>query len=903
MVASRALLSTLLIAFALPLHAEPPRNLVRNPGFEVGEGLPLEWDVHEDVEENSPGWVKRDTQVFHGGAASLHLHLPNGEPDVQAVVQAWDVNGPLAALRGTSLFFSAWVKAENVAVCQVWIEFLDAKGWQISIHNLSPTQPVWGTADWSEFGRALTVPEETARMGIGISLYHAGDVWVDDVALMSGMPEADVAAAIARTTPTAPTATLALLTEVQGSCWATASQDTADGGATLRVSVPFPFEGQAPLALRVGTIPDGRVHALRIARAAHEDTLEADLKALRAGETVRLFWQAVVLTTDRLLDPRALVAARISAPESVPEDVRPWLGPEPGIELDAPIVQGMAERLKSYQGFFLDFLQGMNAAVQDRLIYREGGVQSADLCLSKKRAGAVGYANSVAAVARAGNVPARLLACVPWEYESGEQFLVEMYGGPGTGWVRCDPLAGAVPWGDARQVVLRVVLPGDARWPDHTPVAVRGRGPVRVGLIQGALKQAAALRSDPLVREALPFPTAGALLQKARSAWEAAAARPLGAESRFLIAADLPLDFAGSGPPLAQADAIVQAAWKRHANLLDSLQMGWGQSLVRNPGFEEENRGRPSGWHLPPGRRTESEIAVAGGAALRGERALHATLKENRNRYEVVSQRVSRFPVGLPLVLSVYVRGNCPGGVVLRTTYQDEGRNPLGKPIEARAKPEGGDTWHRLSLDLEAPRAAATIQLDLDTEGPGELWVDEFDLRAGGGFPAWPGEELLANPGFEESGDEGMPAAWRGERPPRSGEEIDLAQEVSGREDKWAGYLSSTREDAVLGLSQLVRHVPASGRVRLRGWVRTDRLNGTASLQMVFRMTPFEEGADSPDRVSTESSQPVGSTTKWTELTLEADVPPGTLSILVRAAANGSGRVWFDDLSLQAVAK
>ncbi len=894
--------SALLLAAAI--HADPPRNWVRNPGFEVGNGLPAEWDVHEDVDEHSLGSVKRDTGTFHAGAASLRLNLPGGEPDVQAAVQSWKLAGNLEKLRGTPLFFTAWVKTRDAAFCHVWLEFLDDKDFQISIHNLSPTRPLGGTQDWSELGRVLTVPENTHTMGLGITLYNAGDVWVDDVGLIANLPEADTAAAIARTTPPAPDRTLVLLTEVQGSCWATANAATADGEAKTLLSVPFPFEGQAPLALRVGTIPDGRCHALRIVREPHKDAVEVSLKAMAPGETVRIFWQAVVFTSDRFLDPRALVAAKI-APDACPVEVKPWLGSEPGVEVDVPIVQGMAERLKSYQGFYLDFLQGLNAAVQDRLVFREGGSQSADLCLSKKKAGVVGFADSIAAVARAAGVPTRLLACVPWDFESGEQFLVESWG-QGVGWVRCDPLAGAFPWGDVRQVVIRVVAPHDVRWTDQVPMPVEWRGPIRAGLIQGALKQAASLRTDLLDRGAMGFAEAGKLLEQARAKWEAAvAAGSLAPEGRFLATADLPPEAAQAlaGTKLAQPDAVVDAAWLRHKNLLESLQLGWGQSLVRNAGFEEENRGRPAGWHLPSGRHEESKIAVSAGEALRGERSLHAELRENRNRYEVVSQRVSRFPVGLPLVLSVYVRGACAGDAVLRATYLDEARNPLDKPRETRAHLDAPAVWRRLSLDLEAPRTASMIQLELATEGGGELWIDEFDLRAGGGFPAYPGEELLVNPGFEESGDDGMPDAWRAERPPRSQETVDLAQEVSGREDKWAGYLASTQEQDYAGLAQLVRFVPATGRIRMKGWVRTDRLSGTASMSLLFRRTPFEEGTDTPDRVSTEEASPVRSTTKWTEVTLEADVPPGTLSILVRVGATGSGKCWFDDLSVQAVGR
>lgn len=901
------IIMALLCLCTVSVCADPPRNLVRNPGFEVGEKMPNDWAVHEDVEAQSAGTTERDSQVFHGGAASLHLHLPGRQPDVQAVVQSTELVGNLEKLRGMSVYFNAWVKTRDAVFLHVWLEFIDEKEFQISIHNLSPTRPLTGTVEWSELGRVVTIPENTHTMAIGISLYYGGDLWVDDVGLTVGMSDADVAAALARTTPPKPEATPALLGEAQGACYATAVQACADGAARVRLSVPFPFEGQAPLCLRIGSIPPDRIQDLKIVRDPSQDQVEVALKAMAAGETVRLFWQSLVIASDRLIDSRPLVEAKIAAPEAYPENARRWLVSEPGVELEVPIVQGMAERLKSYQGFYLDFLQGMNAAVQDRLSLRDGGDQGADFCLSSNKADTVGFANAATAIARAAGVPTRLLACIPTEGESGEQFLAEMYG-PGVGWVRCEPVSGAFPWSDFRQVVIRVIDPAEARAPDKVPLPIHWSGPLRAGLIQGALKQAAALRLDEMGGRMLPFADVDALLGAARKKWDAAVAAGLAPEARLLAAADLPADLRTrlAGTPFADPDALVDAAWKRHANLLDSLTMGWGQSLVKNPGFEEENRGRPTGWHIPPEQRSWVDASVAEGTALRGKKALKAVLKENRNRYEVVSQRVNHFPVGLPLVLSVYARGKCLGDVVVQASYMDESRNvlPGTKPLTAHASLGDGSAWRRLALDLEAPRATATIEVALLTEGPGEVWFDEFDLRAGGGFPAYPGEELLVNTGFEDGGTDGLPTGWRAERPPAAPDTMDLAQEVSGRESKWAGYLAATQESAAYhGLAQTVRFVPATGRVKLTGWVRTDRVSGVATMSLQFRRTPFDEDTAMMESVTTEKEQPVKGTTKWRPLTIEADVPGDTLSIVVRVGATGSGKVWWDDVSLQAVGK
>lgn len=143
--------------------------------------------------------------------------------------------------------------------------------------------------------------------------------------------------------------------------------------------------------------------------------------------------------------------------------------------------------------------------------------------------------------------------------------------------------------------------------------------------------------------------------------------------------------------------------------------------------------------------------------------------------------------------------------------------------------------------------------------------------------------------GFEGPVDGTVPRGWRSTAPGAFAvdETVVHGGRAAGRLHHDAG---STRAYGVVTLSI---PVDFSGRVlELRGFVRTDGLNGPAGLLMRL------EAAGGAIAVADMESRPIRGTTDWTEYRIRLTLDPSVLDVAVGAWLYGEGTVWVDDLEL-----
>ena len=143
--------------------------------------------------------------------------------------------------------------------------------------------------------------------------------------------------------------------------------------------------------------------------------------------------------------------------------------------------------------------------------------------------------------------------------------------------------------------------------------------------------------------------------------------------------------------------------------------------------------------------------------------------------------------------------------------------------------------------------------------------------------------------GFDGPVDDGVPRGWRSTVPGAFAvdETIVHGGRAAGRLHHDAG---STRAYSAVRLSIPVQF---HGRVlELRGFVRTDGVNGPAGLLMQL------EAAGSAIAVADMESRPIRGTTDWAQYRIQLTLDPGTLDVVVGAWLYGEGTVWVDDLEL-----
>jgi hypothetical protein len=156
------------------------------------------------------------------------------------------------------------------------------------------------------------------------------------------------------------------------------------------------------------------------------------------------------------------------------------------------------------------------------------------------------------------------------------------------------------------------------------------------------------------------------------------------------------------------------------------------------------------------------------------------------------------------------------------------------------------------------------------------------------------GENLISNYGFEAGTREqiwGWTAMGTGQ-----GEAIyrDLDVARSGM----ASAAISTNGNLVQGAKWVMRmdELPLGHEVVAEGYIRTESLAGAAYLSILLETT--EEDGEKPVALDWAFSDAVAEDSDWTRVNVRIYVPPEATGVWFEAGLQGSGRAWFDDVSL-----
>lgn len=137
----------------------------------------------EEASANVPaGWegkfgqleVKRDTEVFHQGKASLNVDRSQFTDKSGVAHQMLDVKP------GMKLKVGGWVKTEGTAKVNFAVHFFNEK---FTWEEFSLITHLEGTNDWQLGEKEVEVPEQAVRMAIGLYVDGQGKGWLDDVSV------------------------------------------------------------------------------------------------------------------------------------------------------------------------------------------------------------------------------------------------------------------------------------------------------------------------------------------------------------------------------------------------------------------------------------------------------------------------------------------------------------------------------------------------------------------------------------------------------------------------------------------------------------------------------------------------------------------------------------------------
>jgi len=355
------------------------------------------------------------------------------------------------------------------------------------------------------------------------------------------------------------------------------------------------------------------------------------------------------------------------------------------------------------------------------------------------------------------------------------------------------------------------------------------------------------------------------------------------------------------------------------------------KNLLKNPGFEQrlvDHEWMPAGWDtsisgLPTvffGRDTLLAFKGSYSVSLANLSVLFPMGHNWSQTLLVDSTSIGRKMWGKDLVFSVWTRSIGIEGraYVLVQAYRDTiskmaliwgidrdaaqrrlNIKPVDDPLldfgwKRQFFSENETEWVRREVRVYCPPSVNVIFVRLGIQGTGQVMFDEASLTVEDPLPAkapGPGENLLADPGFEGDG-----TAWEYSIPAYRGMRIDLDSTVahSGRQSARCRSGEGEYVIARSGACQVICNRALQGkRLRLTAWCKTDSLRGTAYTKIYCHtlsgMRQVPQG------------QQTGATSDWKMTTLEMDVPKDTYAIWVWCAwdAPVPGIVHWDDCLLE----
>jgi len=171
--------------------AKSKSNLVKNPDFEEGEGLPAGWRSEVEVgKEGDQVIYSKDPNVKYewlkAGISGNRCVKMEVSPDAPSAWRGWRQIVPVKP--GKSYFYGGYVKTENIeGEVRMHIHFLDKSGKLCGTKFFATPDSLKGTNDWTMLTAMLTTPPDCVSVEIHLTMDARGTIYHDTVVLCEAM--------------------------------------------------------------------------------------------------------------------------------------------------------------------------------------------------------------------------------------------------------------------------------------------------------------------------------------------------------------------------------------------------------------------------------------------------------------------------------------------------------------------------------------------------------------------------------------------------------------------------------------------------------------------------------------------------------------------------------------------
>ncbi|MFQ6133245.1 MAG: glycoside hydrolase domain-containing protein [Armatimonadota bacterium] len=153
-------------------------NLVRNPSFEQGDGLPDHWTLSDQAVGREVLW--RGTREGLDGGFCARLDVP---AEADPAWQGWHQQIPVRP--NTTYFYAGRIKTRNVqGEARLHAHLHTAEGELVSSGAFVSTSPsISGTTEWTRTSTFFRTPADAASITLHLTMDAHGTLWHDDIIL------------------------------------------------------------------------------------------------------------------------------------------------------------------------------------------------------------------------------------------------------------------------------------------------------------------------------------------------------------------------------------------------------------------------------------------------------------------------------------------------------------------------------------------------------------------------------------------------------------------------------------------------------------------------------------------------------------------------------------------------
>lgn len=447
-------MTPLRLALALLLaspFAGADENLLKNGEFESGgKGPPVNWSTiwPRQIQDPAPTFERSEVDPRSGdGCGVITTTQPGGYTSYTQEVRVDD--------KATLLRLTGWIRVDELqenSSASFLMLLMDSKGEMLTARS---SRKLSETGEWTELEVEVPMPEGTKSVLFRCGVTGAGSVAFDDVELVNERLSGEHIAT--------------QLSAHFGTYVVRAKNKAKEPWVAL--SIPFPFERQVPLALRVTSEPPDQVARLEVLEDGDNRPLRVYLVPQERDSEVRLRVETLTWIADRPVSTGEGVAL---PKKRIPKDVKEHLEPAVGIDLAADAVKDAAKEFDRTD--FASLMKDVAGFLSERLTYAGGSpTQGAEECLSSGKAVCTGFANTAASLLIASGLPTRILASTQLDGRLQEHYIIETWT-PDLGWSRFESTMARFPWEDSKNLILRVVTSDAFRNSGDVPIYVQTGG-------------------------------------------------------------------------------------------------------------------------------------------------------------------------------------------------------------------------------------------------------------------------------------------------------------------------------------------------------------------------------------------------------------------------------------------